>query len=93
MSPEKIVSKGRTTTDGFYTAKQMFTQHNAAKGLHIFGSRGETTVMKELSHLQKNTLLEPQRLEELKYSKRTAAHAYLMFLNEKKTVKSKVLVL
>ena len=63
----------------------LFTQHHVGKGLHIFGSRGETAVIKELSQLHMRNILEPQRPEELTTYEKAAALAYLMFLKEKRT--------
>ena len=78
--------KSMRSTDGFYAARHMlFTQHHVGKGLRLFGSRGETAVIKELSQLHMRDVLEPQRSEELTPSEKAAALAYLMFLKEKKT--------
>jgi len=87
MSHDKSVR----STDGFYAANHMlFTQHHVAKGLHIFGSGGETTVIKELSQLHMHDILEPQRPEELTPSEKAASLASLMFLKEKGLVKLKL---
>ena len=72
------------STDGFYAARHMlFTQHHVGKGLRLFGSRGETAVIKELSQLHMRDVLEPQRPEELTPSEMAAALAYLVVLKEK----------